>query len=230
MDARHIICQSRQAALKLTEALKEIVSSKGFDYVCAGVFFSLGVAYVLHYSSPFSGSVLATTRVLVASAMHFLIAYLFIVREEARSTPNLRESIAPVVSIAAPSLILNISIHFRPMFEFTNIGMCLMITGLLISVVAFSCLGKSFSILPARRRIVTRGLYRMIRHPAYAGEIMMEVGIVLIHLNIAAVTMFVVGITATLYRITIEERKLSADDQYRNYRLKVRYRLLPLVW
>jgi len=230
MNARHTIYQSRQAALKLTEALKEIVSSKGFDYVCAGVFFSLGVAYGLPHSSPFSGSVLATTRALVASAMHFLIAYLFIVREEARSTPNFRESIAPVVSIATPSLILNISIHFRPMFEFTNIGMCLMITGLLISVVAFSCLGKSFSILPARRTIVTRGLYSVVRHPVYAGEIVMGVGLVLMRFNLVALVLLLIGIAATVFRIKIEEEKLSVDDDYRRYQLKVRYRLLPPIW
>lgn len=222
--------QVRQVFSKLAKILKEMVNTKRFDYGFAGIFFLLGISYALANLIGFTDSILMAIQVVLVSATYFLISYLFIIREEAKDTPNFGESIVSIVSMSTPMLIVSISTNFGAMYEFSNIGICIMSIGLLTSLLALYYLKKSFSIFPARRRIVTRGLYSVIRHPIYAGQIMMGMGLVLTHLNLIAVVILLIGIIATLFRINIEETKLSTDDEYKNYRLKVRHKLLPLVW
>ena len=103
-------------------------------------------------------------------------------------------------------------------------------TGALLSVSAFLALGKCFGILPAVRGVVVRGPYRLVRHPAYLGEVLIVLGFNWessspIH---GVILMALVG--ALILRIKAEERLLSSDDRYRAYRKQTRYRLIPLFW
>lgn len=92
---------------------------------------------------------------------------------------------------------------------------------------AVGYLGRCFGVLPAARGLVTRGPYRVVRHPVYLGEIGACVG-----LAIAAPTLrnwflllaFVAGQTV---RMRLEERELrDSFPEYERYAQRVP-RLLP---
>jgi protein-S-isoprenylcysteine O-methyltransferase Ste14 len=81
------------------------------------------------------------------------------------------------------------------------------------------------------QRVVSTGVYAVVRHPMYLGMVLMFTGAPLLFgsrvgLVIAAAITLLLAV-----RITREERLLAeALDGYEEYRRKVRYRLLPLVW
>ena len=79
--------------------------------------------------------------------------------------------------------------------------------------------------------IITTGPYALVRHPMYIGAIIMLVGIPLA-LGSWWGLLAVVPITAVvIWRLLDEERFLAKNlPGYSDYRNKVRYRLVPLIW
>jgi protein-S-isoprenylcysteine O-methyltransferase len=79
---------------------------------------------------------------------------------------------------------------------------------------------------------VRAGPYRLIRHPGYAGALLMWLGAILATRN--WITLVVVGVSITcvyLHRITTEERMLASalGDDYRAYIADTK-RIIPLIW
>ncbi|HMJ56897.1 MAG TPA: isoprenylcysteine carboxylmethyltransferase family protein [Polyangiaceae bacterium] len=80
-------------------------------------------------------------------------------------------------------------------------------------------------------RVVSGGVYGVVRHPMYLGAVLMFIGGPLL---LGAVTALAAGVALSVLlavRIVDEERLLSKDlPGYDEYRQRVRYRLLPWVW
>jgi protein-S-isoprenylcysteine O-methyltransferase len=113
-------------------------------------------------------------------------------------------------------------------------GICLFIAGGVLRVDARVTLGRQFSPnlrLLENHRLITRGIYRFIRHPAYAGIILACSGLPLI-LGSPAGLVMVPFIAATLvYRIRLEEQMLTErfGDDYRLYARRTK-RLAPWLY
>jgi protein-S-isoprenylcysteine O-methyltransferase Ste14 len=75
------------------------------------------------------------------------------------------------------------------------------------------------------------GIYKIIRHPAYFGNIITAIGIPLILGSLWGFIPSVVSILLTLIRTSLEDKTLINElDGYRDYTYKTRYRLLPYIW
>lgn len=110
--------------------------------------------------------------------------------------------------------------------------MLLFAGGVLLRLVAMRTLGKSYSHHVIRRddhAIVRTGLYRLIRHPAYAGMLLGHAGLVLFFLNWASLPLLVALAVVLGWRIRVEERELLVIPAYREYAAG-RPRLVPGVW
>jgi protein-S-isoprenylcysteine O-methyltransferase Ste14 len=99
--------------------------------------------------------------------------------------------------------------------------------GLVWQIFAKLSLGRSFGLLPAARGIVTGGAYRFVRHPIYAGYLLAHVGFALD--NFTARNLLVLSALYGLQwlRLIGEERVLSTDPSYCEYRRRVPWRVLP---
>jgi protein-S-isoprenylcysteine O-methyltransferase Ste14 len=106
----------------------------------------------------------------------------------------------------------------------------LFLLGSVVTLWAFASLGRSFAILPAVRSVVTEGAYRWVRHPAYAGEILMVFGCALSRPAPMTISLLLVALPLLALRIRIEETLLLSSEAYRAYARRVRYRLAPGVW
>lgn len=109
-------------------------------------------------------------------------------------------------------------------------GLVLQLVGLAICVSSFLVLGRSFGFAAADRGLVTRGLYAVVRHPIYAGYILLQCGYVFQSVRVLNVVVFLVAVAFNIGRSLVEENLLAANLDYTAYRAEVRWRLFPGVW
>lgn len=105
-----------------------------------------------------------------------------------------------------------------------------MFAGLIIQISAKATLWRSFGIVPANRGVKTGGLYRLVRHPIYAGYTLTHVGFLLGFPSLSNSLLYLAVLLVQIARIIREERLLSRDPDYRNYMERVRYRLAPGIF
>jgi protein-S-isoprenylcysteine O-methyltransferase Ste14 len=75
------------------------------------------------------------------------------------------------------------------------------------------------------------GIYKIIRHPAYFGNIITAIGIPLILGSLWGLIPSAVSIFLTIIRTSLEDRTLINElAGYSDYISKTRYRLLPHIW
>ena len=110
------------------------------------------------------------------------------------------------------------------------IGFALQGSGIVLSLIALMVLGKSFGIVAADRGLVTSGPYGVVRHPAYAAYLVSELGFLLLNFSAFNVGLLAVVWTLQISRIVAEEKVLSGDAAYAEYKTKVPKRLVPAVW
>jgi len=82
-----------------------------------------------------------------------------------------------------------------------------------------------------KQKVVSTGVYGMVRHPMYLGGILMMVGVPLLLNSKAGLALGVIFSLLICFRILGEEKTLVKGLKgYAAYRKKVKYRLLPGVW
>ncbi len=116
--------------------------------------------------------------------------------------------------------------HIVPEFA----GTALQLVGLALQFAAKIALGRSFGLLPAQRGLVLSGPYRIVRHPIYFGYFISHVGFLLANFSWHNTAVFALLYLVQIYRIGREEDVLCSSDDYRRYRKRVRWRLLPFVY
>jgi protein-S-isoprenylcysteine O-methyltransferase Ste14 len=81
------------------------------------------------------------------------------------------------------------------------------------------------------QKLVSTGLYGLVRHPMYTGNIIMMVGIPLALGSYWGLVFVLPGLVVLALRIRDEEALLAEElSGYREYAQHVHYRLVPYVW
>ncbi|MGB8706869.1 MAG: isoprenylcysteine carboxylmethyltransferase family protein [Dehalococcoidia bacterium] len=82
-----------------------------------------------------------------------------------------------------------------------------------------------------KQQVVSTGVYGFVRHPMYLGGILLFIGTPLLLGSIYGVLTGVLISFLLIARIIGEERMLVKELQgYSDYKKKVKYRLIPLIW
>ncbi|RDI95388.1 isoprenylcysteine carboxylmethyltransferase family protein [Meiothermus sp. QL-1] len=133
-------------------------------------------------------------------------------------------------------LLLGLALGLTPSsspFWLVWIGRGLGALGMAVLLVAAWQLGRNLTALPRPRpegHLVQEGLYRVVRHPIYAGLLLWAWGSTLAHLNLW--TLALSGLLTALLdrKATLEERFLHQRyPQYEAYRKQVR-KLIPWLY
>lgn len=93
----------------------------------------------------------------------------------------------------------------------TLIAVALSALGAALSAYVLLSLGRSFSIMPQARKLVTTGPYAIVRHPLYCSEELMALGVVLLFFSPSAVVIAVIHWMFQLRRMVNEEKVLRAQ-------------------
>jgi protein-S-isoprenylcysteine O-methyltransferase Ste14 len=81
------------------------------------------------------------------------------------------------------------------------------------------------------QKVVSSGVYALVRHPMYMGGFVMFLGMILSLGSWWGLVMFALMMPALIWRIFEEERLLTKDlPGYAGYKNAVRYRLVPFIW
>ena len=99
--------------------------------------------------------------------------------------------------------------------------------GLIGWAASLMALGRSFGVVPADRGLVRHGPYRYLRHPIYAFEAIFFSGYLVAVPTLRSAIIIAVWAALQLVRIVREERIIAGYDEYK---LTVRWRVLPGVW
>lgn len=102
--------------------------------------------------------------------------------------------------------------------------------GTIAELVILLWLGKSFSLVPEARRLVTTGPYRRIRHPLYLAGLIASIGAMLQFAQPWAFLVVVVAFAIQLARMHYEEDVLiHSFPEYADYMART-WRLIPHVY
>jgi protein-S-isoprenylcysteine O-methyltransferase Ste14 len=81
------------------------------------------------------------------------------------------------------------------------------------------------------QKVIDTGLYRLVRHPMYLATILLFLSIPLILGSLVSFMIFLAYPFIIAKRIKNEERFLEEKlDGYTEYKKKVKYKVIPLVW
>jgi protein-S-isoprenylcysteine O-methyltransferase Ste14 len=82
-----------------------------------------------------------------------------------------------------------------------------------------------------KQHVISTGVYGFVRHPLYLGCLSMMIGAPLLMGSICGLIISLIGIIALAGRIIGEEKMLVDElEGYKDYKKKVKYRLIPFVW
>jgi len=110
------------------------------------------------------------------------------------------------------------------------LGVFFAVGGNFVQAWAKLVLRRSFGVAPANRGIKLTGPYRYVRHPMYAGYLLVHVGVMILMFSPINMVIYAIGWWAQILRILAEERLLSQDPEYAAYMTTVRWRLIPGVF
>jgi len=112
----------------------------------------------------------------------------------------------------------------------SQIATALMFAGMIIQISAKAALWRSYGLIPANRGVKTRGPYRFVRHPIYAGYTLIHIGFLLGFPSLQNLLLYSLTFLIEVARLMREELILKKDPLYCDYATRVRYRLLPSVF
>lgn len=162
---------------------------------------------------------------LVFGVAETLIAVFFLLRTQPKSfTNNPHEWIVAVLGTFLPLLLRPTSDTPIPLAEWG------VMFGSTMQIAAVLSLNRSLALVPALRELKTAGMYRFVRHPIYASYLFNFCFYLAANFSPWNLLIVAISLTLLLARVYFEERHLAQSPQYRAYRSRVKWRLIPFVF
>jgi len=125
--------------------------------------------------------------------------------------------------------------RLKPWDAFFAAGVVMALTGLVIRIQSIATLKQYFTYSVAKaanHKLIETGLYKVIRHPGYLGQLLIFAGISTALSNWLAVLLMMIPVTiGYLYRIRVEESFMieQIGESYLDYQDRTK-RLIPMIY
>jgi protein-S-isoprenylcysteine O-methyltransferase Ste14 len=155
-----------------------------------------------------------------------------------RETRMVQQLIASVIFLSLIASIVFSALDHRIGWSSVPVAVCLVGDALvaiglglaMLVIIQNSYAGTTVTV-ETEQRLVSAGLYRLVRHPMYTGHVIMTLGIPLALGSYWGLVIVIPGLAMLPLRIQDEEGLLVQElSGYREYAQHVPYRMLPYVW
>jgi len=194
---------------------------------CSG-FFAEILAHPAMFAQPDSGVVVAALARVSQWIFVALLAILpvFRLRSSAKSDRILPRLVA-LLTVCLPPIFMLFD-RAPDDLAFNSISVVLSVTANVFSTVTVSFLGRSLSVMPEARQLVTSGPYAIVRHPLYLCEILGVIAMLLQYRSLSATALFSLIVALQVARALWEDAVLvRAFPNFAAYRLHTPF-LIPL--
>jgi protein-S-isoprenylcysteine O-methyltransferase Ste14 len=166
------------------------------------------------------------TGILLLASEALVVALTLVRRSAAIVDRSWRARLLTGFATFAPPLVSPVAAPGAP----EHLTVVMTAIGLIVVVVGKLSLGRSFGLTPANRGVVSRGLYRFVRHPIYLGYLITHLGFMIANPSLWNIGLLSVADLALLLRARCEEQTLATSDEYRQYMQRVHWRVVPGVF
>lgn len=156
-----------------------------------------------------------------------VLGFVLIRRSTRDISRDLGDWLLAITATAAPLLVQP---GTSPWPQIAGLGVMLVVLGNLGQAGAKLTLRRSFGVAPANRGVKVAGPYAFVRHPMYAGYLLVHIGNMVLFPSLLNLVVYGIGWWAQILRLRAEEALLSQDEAYRAYCEKVRWRLIPGIF
>ncbi|NOZ87006.1 MAG: isoprenylcysteine carboxylmethyltransferase family protein [Deltaproteobacteria bacterium] len=121
------------------------------------------------------------------------------------------------------------------LWSYILVGAIFVMLGQIMRLTAIRKLGRFFTYgvrVQDDHRLITSGLYSIVRHPAYTGLLFSGIGFVIMFKSVPGLfSVIVLGLLALHNRMSIEERALSREfkEEYKEYRKRTK-KIIPFIY
>jgi protein-S-isoprenylcysteine O-methyltransferase Ste14 len=203
---------NKGTALYLTR-LRKVIFNARFGSWCGALFFTAWIGQRIYFNleQHFAFTLYALTWWLI-TFQYCIFVTSYLTRYEARqNAQGFVETVFPFICAALPFVLIadypfRPSTYNIPCLRFVSTS--LVIGGTLVVIAGIISLRKSFSIMTEVRKPVMNGIYRITRHPMYAGSMITAFGTLFQNWGLWNSFVFVVFCIFQIYRATREETKI----------------------
>jgi protein-S-isoprenylcysteine O-methyltransferase Ste14 len=189
------------------------------------------VLLLASFSGVFSAeSSVERLRLLLSAGLWSMFLVLTLIRGRSRNSN--RSPLAVMAAVLVHFITVGVGLGGATTGARLLVGSVLLLAGLVFSLVSVTALGRCFGVLADARGLITRGPYRVVRHPLYLGELVAMFGLALgadklwLTLSTWALVVLIQAV-----RARYEERTLAeAFPAYEEYAMAVPYRIFPRIY
>lgn len=199
----------------ILELAMKIMAASGITYFAHNIWLNYQATHSITSLIMLAGEILTITLVIIAK-------------------PTNTRDFNPIPCLA--TILASFYFFFISLDSETNIQIIpdsvtagIAIAGLVWQIYSKIYLGRSFGLLPACRTVVDTGPYKLIRHPIYFGYFVTHMGFLLNNFSLWNVTVLLCLYLLQFLRMIYEENVLCQNEQYREYKQRVKYRFIPFV-
>jgi protein-S-isoprenylcysteine O-methyltransferase Ste14 len=199
-----------------------LTTGRGILSFCAS---SPGKRGMLFYSG-------LSAQVAVLAYVVVVVALTFARLRPRRKLPGLVPRATALGASCLLPAVLGFLPKLRPAPGLELLGAALIAAGMAIAGYALAWLGRSFSVMPEARRLVTSGPYRRVRHPVYLGETIQSLGVLALFPSLPVLLILLAQTLLQVVRMGFEERVLreSFPGDFEQYARRTRARWIPGVY